>query len=475
MKRKLNEDFTAAVGALCRLPGGEALRHLTESLENDDPSVAIRINPLKEKSLPEGMRRVAWAADGVYVDGLRPRFTFDPAMHQGRYYVQDASSMVIGAIAGELAGDKPVIYIDSCAAPGGKTTAAISALPEGSLVIANEYDRRRAEALCENIIKWGYPDVAVTSCDTAGYTRLGPIADIVAADVPCSGEGMMRKETAAVEQWSPALVEQCAALQRSIIDNMWKALKPGGYFIYSTCTFNRTENEENVAYIAETLGGIPVDMHLSERFETIAPGIDTPYPAARFIPGRTEGEGLFVAVMRKPEDEAAASQRHDRRKESRQKEKHSSGAATTEAWIDGDDYELTTDGDRITALPKRWLTTINLLKKNLNVIYAGTEIAIVKGRDAIPSQALAASRLLRRETWAEAEVDYSTALQFLSRQAITLDDAPKGIILLTYDGHPLGFVKNLGNRANNLYPQAWAIRSTHLPDERPDVLKTEKS
>ncbi|MDE5658516.1 MAG: hypothetical protein K2I25_05715, partial [Muribaculaceae bacterium] len=216
-------------------------------------------------------------------------------------------------------------------------------------------------------------------------------------------------------------------------------------------------------------------MHLSERFSAIAPGIDTPYPAARFIPGRTEGEGLFVAVMRKPEDDAAASQRHDRRKESRQKEKHSSGAAPSEAWIDGDGYELTTDCDRITALPKRWLTTINLLKKNLNVIYAGTEIATVKGRDAIPSQALASSRLLRREAFAEAEVDYSTALQFLSRQAITLDDAPKGIILLTYDGHPLGFVKNLGNRANNLYPQGWAIRSTHLPDERPDVLKREKS
>lgn len=473
MKRTLNEDFKASIDELRRQNGGEALDTLIESLQNDEPSVAIRINPKKEKCVPAGMRRVEWAANGVYIDGARPRFTFDPAMHQGRYYVQDASSMIMETVVKELTGDTPIVYIDACAAPGGKTTAAISALPEGSLVIANEYERRRADALCENIIKWGSPNVAVTSCDTAKFAGLGPIADIVAADVPCSGEGMMRKEDAAVEQWSPELVQKCAALQRTIIDNMWKALRPGGYFIYSTCTFNRSENEENLAYIAKEHNGIPVDLNLSLRHKAIAPAIGSPYPAARFIPGRAEGEGLFIAVMQKPNDDAEASGR-DKRKSQRDKEAKSTrmppAAAAAAGWINGEGFEIAADGDTISALPTAWSRTIKELKRKLNVIYAGTEIAVIKGRDAIPSQALAMSEILDMEAFPKAEADYATALQFLSRQAVSLDNAPKGIVLLTYGGQPLGFVKNLGNRANNLYPQGWAIRSTHFPDECPEIL-----
>ena len=94
----------------------------------------------------------------------------------------------------------------------------------------------------------------------------------------------------------------------------------------------------------------------------------------------------------------------------------------------------------------------------------------MKGREYIPSQALALSAIAAPGTFPEAEVDYATAMQYLGRQAVTLDDAPKGIVLLTYRHRPLGFVKNLGNRANNLYPQGWAIRSTHVPDNAPDLI-----
>lgn len=481
MTRKLDEKFTESIDILGRRKGGDVLATLIASLENDEPSVAIRINPLKETGLPSGKRRVAWTRDGVYIDGERPRFTFDPAMHQGRYYVQDASSMVIETIVSELAGTEPIVYIDACAAPGGKTTAAISALPSGSLVIANEYDRRRADTLCENIIKWGYPDVVVTCDDTSKFSSLGAVADIVAADVPCSGEGMMRKEVAAIEQWSPALVSQCASVQRSIIDNMWKALRPGGYFIYSTCTFNHTENEENLAYIAEKHGGIPVDLHLDSRFPPIAPAIDSPYPAARFIPGRTDGEGLFIAVMLKPDTGGTedARPRKEKRQSARTKEKpdkrHDRSIADVARWIDINGFETVTEGERISALPTQWLSTINDIKKAVRVIYAGTEIAILKGRDAIPSQALALSSILAPGAFTTVEVDYRTALQFLSRQTISLgDDVPKGFVLLRYDSHPLGFVKNLGNRANNLYPQGWAIKSTHLPDLPLDIIGINK-
>ena len=464
--RELNNDFIAQIEALRRRPGGDVLHGLLASLENDQPIVSIRTNPRKcDGALP--LRRVAWSDNGYYIDGDRPRFTFDPALHQGRYYVQDASSMVVGAIVktlvARLAGG-PVVYIDACAAPGGKTTAAIDALPDGSLVIANEYDRRRAEVLCENIVKWGYPDVVVTQGDTAKYAAMPAIADIVAADVPCSGEGMMRKEAVAVEQWSAHLVEQCATLQRSIVDNMWKALRPGGFFIYSTCTFNHKENEENLAYMVETLGAEPVA--LPDFDGRIAGAIDSPYPALRFLPGRVEGEGLFVAVVRKPLGGGDAAASADKRREKSKAAKRPSATVpgAVASWVDEEGYALEVDGDRVVAISNKWKSLVADLRKQANVIYAGTEVAYLKGKEPVPSQALALSRLCPVATFPRQEVDYATALQYLSRQAVALADAPKGYVLLTYGGEPLGFVKNLGNRANNLYPQAWAIRSSYLPD-----------
>lgn len=282
----------------------------------------------------------------------------------------------------------------------------------------------------------------------------------------------MRKEAAAVEQWSPSLVEQCASLQRSIIDNAWKMLKPGGYLIYSTCTFNHSENEENLAYIIEGLGGEPVDLHLPEKFAGVAPAIDSPYPAARFIPGRTEGEGLFIAVVRRPVDAEANVTRIKPRKQVKDKNTDTGNvAAAVKKWINTGDYLPTVQGDRITAYPRRWADIIRELHRVANVIYSGVELGTVKGRDIVPAQALALSPLIDISAFDCVEVDYATALQYLSRQALTLPGAPKGIVLLTYQRHPLGFVKNLGNRANNLYPQPWAIRTTHFTSlEEPGIL-----
>lgn len=458
--------------------GGDILAPLLHSLQEDEPAVAVRLNIRKTDGaeaadMAQHCRKVAWAQNGFYIGGGRPRFTFDPAMHQGRYYVQDPSSMVMETIAGRLCGSTPAVYFDTCAAPGGKTTAAANVLPEGSLVVANEYDRRRADALCENLIKWGYPGIVITNSDTSEFVRLGAFADIVAADVPCSGEGMMRKEVAAVEQWSPQLVEQCAALQREIIHNAWHALKPGGYLIYSTCTFNSKENEQNLAYIVEELGGVPVDMHLTDEYPEIAPAIGSPYPAMRFIPGRIDGEGLFVAVVQRPKDDAAAEWKA---KSGKGQKKNAKKEEIPAAVMDGgyliapNDNRLIRKDDRIFAIPGEHEQLINELERNVNVIYAGVEIAAVKGRDIIPSQALALSSLLDAAKFPCAEVDYATAIQYLSRQSFALSDAPKGFVLLTYGGRPLGFVKNLGNRANNLYPAPWAIRSTHLPDTPPHIL-----
>lgn len=471
MKRTLKPGFIASIEALQQRPGGDVLRGLVTSLQEDEPEVAVRINPVKTVLQPDGRQLVPWALNGFYIGGERPRFTFDPALHQGMYYVQDPSSMVMERVVKALAGDSPVVYIDSCAAPGGKTTAAMNVLPKGSLVIANEFDRRRADALVENIVKWGYPDVVVTNDDTSKFRRIGEIADIVAADVPCSGEGMMRKEEAAVEQWSPVLVEQCASLQRSIIDNMWRALKPGGYFIYSTCTFNHVENEENVAYIVEEYGAVPVDVFELIGEATVKSGIqcavDSLYPVARFIPGTIAGEGLFVAVLRKPGSPVTGVNKKQK-KESRVK--NAELEKTVSSWIKDGERTVEVADNKIYALPTVWSQLIKEIRRNMHVLYAGVEIGNVKGRDVLPSQALAMSAILNCNAFSCVDVDYETALKYLSRQTITLAEAQKGIILLTYRNRPLGFVKNLGNRANNLYPSSWAIRSTHFPDVPPVVL-----
>ncbi len=200
-----------------------------------EPEVGVRLNTRKPFRITSDAERVAWCPTGLHLPE-RPSFTFDPLLHQGAYYVQDPSSMIMWHVARMIADEfgRPVAWLDACAAPGGKTTAAIDALPDGSAVVANEYVAARAEILRENLAKWGYPLVTVTQGDTSRFSGMGEIFDVIAADVPCSGEGMMRKDDEARRQWTPRLTEQCAALQREIVGNLWKALRPGGYLIYST-------------------------------------------------------------------------------------------------------------------------------------------------------------------------------------------------------------------------------------------------
>lgn len=416
-----------------------------------DPSVSVRLNTAKGALAAGGYEHVPWCDRGLYLDGRHP-FTFDPAWHQGLYYVQDASSMFVAhAVACITADGRPRRVLDACAAPGGKTTAVIDALPAGSGVTANEWDPRRAAILRENLTKWGYPLVAVTQGDTSRFTPMTGCFDIIVADVPCSGEGMMRKDPGAISQWSRQLVRQCADRQREIIDNLWPALAPGGHLIYSTCTFNRDENELIIDYITSTYGAESVELPVSPGWGII-PGIDSRHHCYRFIPGQVRGEGLFMAVLRKPGE--AGPIPPDRQPKNRQKSVGRKSAATVAAevrqWVEGaSDWRLE-DG--------RVIASFHPAAAEMP-LRCDLEVATVKGRDYLPSQALAMSTALRRGTMAEHEVDAATAIEYLSCRAVTLDGAPRGIVLLTYGGRPLGFVKNLGSRANNLYPKAWRILS----------------
>lgn len=432
---------------------------LADALANTAPEVSVRFNPTKNSAGLPLADMVPWWHGGLYLSD-RPSFTFDPALHQGGYYVQDASSMFIAYVAEFLADGDPVRWLDACAAPGGKTTAVIDALPHGSVVVANEFVHNRADVLRENLAKWGYPDVKVTNADTKIFRKYPALFDVVAADVPCSGEGMMRKDAEAVTQWSPGLVASCAQRQKEIIENLWGAVAPGGYFVYSTCTFNRTENEEMIQWMIENYGAEPMEIPVDPQWN-ISQGIDVDFPCYRFIPGITRGEGLFMAVLKKPDDAVCAPRIKNKAKPA----KPLTLRENLSEWIIPDaKVEFIQEKERIVALSASPLAVT--MPQELRPAF---EIAVIKGKDLIPTQQLAMSQLLNRGRWIQAEVDRLTALKYLRCEAITLpENIKKGIVLLTHNGRALGFVKNLGNRANNLYPAEWRIRS-NVPSVLPPL------
>lgn len=454
----LNPEFKARMSAL--LPDDEAAQFLA-AMERP-PQVSVRRNRAKSSDFIGDFRQVPWCDCGAYLPGRLP-FTFDPLMHAGCYYVQDASSMILHHIARSVAGGKAVRWLDLCAAPGGKATAIADALEDGCSLVANEIVPARAAVLAENVAKWGRPNVAVTYASPADFgNRMAGCFDVVSADVPCSGEGMMRKDEEAVAQWSLRLVEQCAARQRGIIDDVWAALRPGGFFIYSTCTFNREENELMLDYMATRYGAVSVELPQAAG-RNIRGGIGTRHHCYRFMPHLTEGEGLFVAVMRKPGDEVAATVK---------------SISTPRRLIH---YGELLIGDRViyeregvvTAVPADGF--LAAVAASLRTLSAGVGLGSDRGKGFVPDIRLALSTALNREAFARAEVDYTTAIAYLRGEAISLPAAPKGFVIIEYEGAALGLVKNIGNRANNQHPASWRIRSSHIAAEPPRVVTAQRS
>ena len=433
---------------------------LVEAITASEPSVAVRVNEARGTKAPADARRVPWCAEGFYLAD-RPAFTFDTDWHAGHYYVQDASSMFIAHVIKHFV-HEPVRYLDLCAAPGGKTTAAMQALPPRSLTVANEIVPPRARVLADNVIRWGNPRCVVTSNTPANLGKFSGFFDVIATDVPCSGEGMMRKDDEAVAQWSPALVEQCAQRQRKILADVWPALRPGGLLIYSTCTYNRQENEEIADFIVSELGATSLEVPIEAGWN-IHPAIGSPCHCYRFMPHRVDGEGLFMTVFRKVGEGP--------RQDIRIKEKNAKKVdETCKPWLTKpQDYIIDQQGDLTIAVPQDIGREVAALRASLNVLHAGVELATVMGRKMVPHHALAMSTARADGAFPVCEVDYPTALRYLRGESITVD-GPRGHVLIAHQGAVLGFANNLGNRANNLYPKPQRILSTHLPDEKPTVI-----
>ena len=428
----VNELPVAFLRSTAALFGPERFGRFMSAMA-EEPPVSIRVNPLKVKCaepVSDG-ERVPWCPWGYYLP-RRPNFTFDPLFHAGCYYVQEAASQFVTAAAALrriLPGDgSPAFVLDLCAAPGGKSTALLSALPGDCLLVSNEPVRQRASVLAENMQKWGHPNCAVTSCQARDFVRAGleGVFDMIVCDVPCSGEGMFRKDPASVGEWSEDGVSRCRRLQRRIVGDVWPCLRPGGLMVYSTCTYNVHENEENVKWLQEQTGAevtaIPVQGEWGV-VPSLLQGFDA--PVCRFIPGMTRSEGLFMAVLRKTDG----------------------GKGTR--------LRARQVGERIAAMA---------LERRKDTPGAGR-----KG-GPLPAEALSAALDPGRHP--TAELPYHTAIAYLRREAVVLPaGTPAGHVIVTFGGHALGFVKNIGPRANNLLPREWAIKSSHVPEAYGRVLR----
>ena len=405
---------------------GEALSDRLFAGLGQEPPVTIRINPLKCYNMPLNIDyRVPWCNTGYYLT-TRPAFTFDPLLHAGLYYVQEASSMFIHHVLRQLI-TQPVVMLDLCAAPGGKSTAARTILPKGSLLMANDPIGKRAQVLAENLQKFGHRDVMVSNNYPRDFQKSGLGFDVVLADVPCSGEGMFRRDADAIGEWSAQNVARCWQLQREIVSDIWPALRPGGLFIYSTCTFNAFENEENVRWICESLGALPITVSTQPEWNitgSLVPGFQQ--PVYRFLPGISRGEGLFMAVL----------------------QKHGSSAPTNGSSV---------------------YTAAN---RHLRILHDGMAMAAsLPEKGTAPHPAMALSAAFDRNAYPLVPLSYPEAISYLRGEALRLSpDVPRGYVAVTYLGIPLGFAKNIGSRANNLHPQPWRIKSTHVPDTPPEVL-----
>ena len=410
---------------------------------NEESPVSIRLNP--KKINPDKMsdtsllsaEPIPWATDGFYLKS-RPSFTSDPLFHAGCYYVQEASSMILEHFVRNYF-PKSAKVLDLCAAPGGKSTHLSALLPEESLLVANEVIRSRASVLVENLTKWGNPNTIVTCNDPAEIGKSLPgFFDVIVADLPCSGEGMFRKDPAAVTEWSVNNVRLCAERQRRIIADVLPVLKTGGILIYCTCTYNREENEENINRICRDF-----EVELLEE-------------PRRMMPHLVKGEGFFIAGMRK---KTKAEANGERRRLIHLLPLPSPFALYLSS---PGDFTFISDNTRRIAVSKIHFQDYLQIKSKLRILSAGVALGEMKGSDFVPDHALAMSNALSDTAFPRWEVDKETALSYLRKEAFQTvpSHLPKGFILVTYKEHPVGFIKNIGTRANNLYPQDRRIRKS---------------
>jgi 16S rRNA C967 or C1407 C5-methylase (RsmB/RsmF family)/NOL1/NOP2/fmu family ribosome biogenesis protein len=421
--------------------------------ESGEQVVSIRLNPSKvfdTAHLPIA-EKVGWCEYGRYLK-MRPFFTFDPFLHAGAYYVQEASSMFLWqAILQTVPEPKGKKVLDLCAAPGGKSTLLSSYFKEG-LVVANEVIKNRANILVENCSKWGDGHLLVTNNDPSHFQSIPEFFDVLIVDAPCSGSGLFRKDPAAVDEWSEANVTLCGQRQQRILADSIPCLAENGILIYSTCSYSQEEDETICDWLLEEMEMESLSLHIEEKW-----GIVTTFSVTkaafgyRFYPDQVKGEGFFLACFRKKKSEnTSKSKIKNLPMSSKLQVKQLQSAILLP-----ENLSFFDQNDSIRAIESKWLMDLSVLASHLYIKKAGIEMASMKGRDIVPSHELALSGWFKGG-FPLLELDLENALSYLRRKEFFVD-GQKGWNLMCFGGLPIGWAKLLPNRINNYYPAEWRI------------------
>lgn len=461
--RQLPEAFLLKMQELL----GEEFGQYLESFK-EEWKPGLRVNTLKlspgelAELVPWNLEPVPWADNGFYYDGtldgevLRP--SKHPAYYAGLYYLQEPSAMTPAAMLPVVPGDR---VLDLCAAPGGKSTELASKLKGRGMLVSNDISYSRARALLKNLELAGAANICVTSEAPEKLAGVWPeFFDKILVDAPCSGEGMFRRDEDMVKDWNEKGPEYYVPIQRQILSQAAAMLRPGGYMLYSTCTFSVEEDEENVAYVLEEFPQMQLCCLDLDKVPGACGGFGLS-GCMRLFPYRLKGEGHFLALMRKkggddggkeilpPMDSGTAG----KRVRAVEKEKELD-AFLRQSGAEWDYGRIVIHQDNVYYLPEglAWNLPLRFLRTGL---FLGE---LKKGRFE-PSQALAMSMKAGQfPNTVSFPAGDSRVLRYLKGETISLegDEGPvKGWCLAAMEGFPLGWAKGTGMSLKNKYYPGW--------------------
>lgn len=470
MKVLLGEEYEAWLCAMDS-PSFQGLRINTGKLDGDTWEA---IRPFRGDPVP-------WTENGFYYDADE-RPARNPYYHAGLYYLQEPSAMAPAAILPVKPGDR---VLDLCAAPGGKSTELGARLKGEGLLVSNDISSSRARALLKNLELFGISNICVTSETPRKLAdTFGAFFDRILVDAPCSGEGMFRKDPDLIKSWMERGPEAYAPLQREILSEAVRMLRPGGYLLYSTCTFSPVEDEETVSWLLKQAP----EMELAEipLWPGACRGIDGT-PVIRLFPHRLSGEGHFAALLHKREDECGyvcQETENDRGKhgqstsvinEKKQKKgkqvRQAEGSRRTsdlDRLMEESDYlqwerllKCPPDRSRMMVKDGQVYVLPEIFDHSWSLRYLRTGLLLGewKKNRFEPSQAaamaLTADGFL--QTFSMSGED-ERVIRYLKGETIFLTDQeslPKGWILVCVDGFPLGWAKYTGTMLKNKYYTGW--------------------
>ncbi|MCH2197356.1 MAG: hypothetical protein MK081_01125 [Flavobacteriales bacterium] len=407
------------------------------------PRTAINYNTQKPTNQRIG-EPLAWNPHGRFVDAEK-QFALDPLWHAGAYYVMEPGSQSLASMLSLLSLEEGAWRVlDLCAAPGGKTTVILNHLNDQSLLVSNEIHRQRSQILLENSIKWGRSNHLVSNASPDDFTKSGASFDLIVIDAPCGGEGMFRKDHNARTEWSEENVAMCAARQEDILDAAKQLLAPDGVIIYSTCTLASAENDNQLKRLLDS-----GEFELLEGWDQLSfaeAGALQTECGWQFAPGLTESEGLFISAIQLKKggkQERPAKERYQRWK----------GENT---WFDHLDASHVFDvkGNPRFIEEDVLLTLEQLQGAKIPVLKAGIGLARAKGKHLVPDHELAMWSQQQKES---IELDVAAALDYLRAQSGRAA-YPKGWQLVSFEDVHLGWMKSVGDRWNNHYPEKWKLR-----------------